>query len=74
MPDEKEEQELSEGDISSLGNKHYIPKWVSVNIKKVDGHFIVSFQHGPERVFHNMQELLTAIEVEAGKLDPGPQY
>lgn len=48
-------------------------KWVGVNIKFTDNHYLASFNHNePPRVFHNMQQLLTAIEVECAKLGPGP--
>jgi len=53
-------------EISS--EKPTIRKWVGINIKCVDGHFLTTFNHDFPRIFHNMQELLTAIEVEAGKL------
>lgn len=47
-------------------------KWVGVNIKLVDGHYLATFNHDAPRIFHNMPQLLTAIEVEAAKLGPGP--
>jgi len=47
-------------------------KWMGVNIKLVDGHYLVTFNHDIPRIFHNMPQLLTAIEVEAAKLGPGP--
>lgn len=36
---------------------------VNVNIWLADGHYLASFNHNPRRVFHNMKELLRAIEV-----------
>ena len=56
----------------SLGDEPKFRKWVGVNIKLVDGHYLATFNHGAPRIFHNMPQLLTAIEVEAAKLGPGP--
>ena len=53
-------------EISS--EKPTLRKWVGINIKCVDGHFLTTFNHDFPRIFHNMQELLAAIEVEASKL------
>ena len=47
-------------------------KWISVDIKLADNHYLAKFNHGSPRVFHNIQQLLTAIEVECDKLGPGP--
>jgi len=44
---------------------------VNVSIRHVDGHYLVSFNHGPTRIFHNTEELLVAIEVEANRLRDG---
>jgi len=41
---------------------------VNVNIRFTENHYLASFNHAPPRVFHNMPELLTAIEVECEKL------
>ena len=56
----------------SLGDEPKFRKWISVNIKLVDGHYLATFNHDVPRIFHNMPQLLTAIEVEAAKLGPGP--
>lgn len=55
-----------------LSPKPQFRKWMGVNIKLVDGHYLVTFNHDVPRIFHNMPQLLTAIEVEAAKLGPGP--
>jgi len=61
-----EEREEGSGSISE---KPTFRKWVSVNIKFSDSHYLAYFNHNDRpRVFHNMEELLAAIEVEAGKL------
>jgi hypothetical protein len=65
---EREEQ----ADHEVLLPKPEFRKWIGVNIKLVDGHFLVTFNHDKPRIFHNMPQLLTAIEVEASKLGPGP--
>ena len=45
---------------------------VSVVIREADNHYIVTFDHGSsKRVFHNMQELLTAIEVKVKEISHG---
>jgi len=63
----KTEEREETPEISS--EKPKVRKWVGVNIKFSDSHYLASFNHNdPPRVFHNMQELLAAIEVEAGKL------
>lgn len=67
--DKKEEREETP-EISS--EKPTLRKWMGVNIKLVDGHYLVTFNHDVPRIFHNMPQLLTAIEVEAAKLGPGP--
>ncbi len=41
---------------------------VSVVMFYADNHYLASFNHAPRRVFHNMTELSTAIEVECEKL------
>ena len=46
------------------------PTNVNINIRFVDSHFQVTFRHEVTRIFHNMQEVLDAIEVEAEKLKP----
>lgn len=61
-------EERSDVGVSST-EKPKVRKWVGVNIRFNDGHYLASFNHNePPRVFHNMEELLAAIEVEAGKL------
>ncbi len=45
-----------------------VRNWVGVNIKFADGHYVANFNHGDPRIFHNMEQLLAAIGVEAGKL------
>ena len=67
--DKKEEREEGSGPISE---KPTFRKWMSVNIKLVDGHYLVTFNHDVPRIFHNLPQLLTAIEVETAKLGPGP--
>jgi len=52
--------------------KPTIRKWMGVNIKLVDGHYLVTFNHDVPRIFHTLPQLLTAIEVEAAKLGPAP--
>jgi hypothetical protein len=65
-PEERTDQEVT-------SEKPRLRKWVGVNIKLTDKHYLVSFNHNdPPRVFHNIQQLLTAIEVECDKLGPGP--
>jgi len=44
------------------------PRYVNVSIRFADVHYLASFNHGPHRVFHNLEELLRAIEVECEKL------
>jgi len=61
-----EQEERSDHEISS--SKPKIRKWVGLNIKFIDGHFLVSFNHDTPRIFHNMEQLLRAVEVEAGRL------
>ena len=70
--EEKETADKREETPEPLSPEPKFRKWVGVNIKLVDGHFLTTFNHDFPRVFHNMQELLAAIEVEAGKLGPGP--
>lgn len=67
--DNEEIEERSEKPISSP--KPEFRKWISVDIKLADSHYLAKFNHGSPRVFHNMQQLLTAIEVESAKLGPG---
>ena len=71
--EEKETADTREETPEPLSSeKPTFRKWVDVNIKLVDGHFLTTFNHDFPRIFHNLQELLAAIEVEAGKLGPGP--
>ena len=44
------------------------PTQVNVNIWEADSHYLASFNHAPRRVFHNVEELLVAIEVEVKRL------
>ena len=64
----EEREEVS----SPISEKPTFRKWMGVNIKLVDGHYLVTFNHDVPRIFHNLPQLLTAIEVEAAKLGPGP--
>ena len=73
MPNGEDEAKTEEREetpeISS--EKPTFRKWMGVNIKLVDGHYLATFNHDAARIFHNMSQLLTAIEVEAAKLGPG---
>ena len=62
--------ERSDEEISSP--KPEFKRWIGVNIKLVDGHYLATFNHDEPRIFHNMPLLLTAIEVAAAALGPGP--
>ncbi len=68
--DTADTEERSDQEVSSDQPK--LRKWINVNIKLSDNHYLASFNHGDPRVFHNLPQLLTAIEVEAAKLGPGP--
>lgn len=74
MPNGEDEAKTEEREetpeISS--EKPTFRKWMGVNIKLVDGHYLVTFNHDVPRIFHSLPQLLTAIEVEAAKLGPGP--
>ena len=61
--------EETEGQVGVLkdGEKPFKLRQVSVVIFYADNHYLASFNHNPRRVFHNMPELLTAIEVECKK-------
>ncbi|MBA7683438.1 hypothetical protein ES703_91803 [subsurface metagenome] len=59
-------EERSEQEVSS--EKPKVRKWVAVNIKFVDGHFLTTFNQEKPRIFHNVEELLRAIEVEVNTL------
>ena len=63
-----EREEIS----APISEKPTFRKWVGVNIKVADGHYVATFNHGEPRIFHNIQQLLTAIEIESAKLGPGP--
>ena len=41
---------------------------VDVYIRFADGHYVANFNHGEPRIFHDMEDLLAAIKVEAAKL------
>ena len=63
---ETEDKREESPEISS--EKPTVRKWVGINTKFVDGHFLVTFNHDKPRIFHNMEEFLRAVEVEARKL------
>ena len=67
-----EREEQPDHEVSPLKPKSEFRKWMGVNIKLVDGHYLATFNHDAPRIFHNMPQLLTAIEVEAAKLGAGP--
>ena len=51
------------------GDKPVRQKCVSVVIREADNHYIATFDHGSsKRIFHNMQELLMAIEVKVKEI------
>ena len=69
--DTASEPEETGGMIEVLkdGGKPVKRRWVGVNIKFSDNHYLASFNHNdPPRIFHNMEELLLAIQVECEKL------
>jgi hypothetical protein len=70
--EDKEDMEIRSETQGPLSPEPKFRKWVGVNIKLVDGHYLATFNHDAPRIFHNMAQLLTAIEVEAAKLGPGP--
>lgn len=53
------------------GKKESRPCHVNVNIREADNHYLVSFNHGNTRVFHEMKELLTAIKVKVTEISHG---
>jgi len=62
MSDEKTEgQDVSTKKLSG-------PNHVNVKIQEVDGHYLANFHFGPPRLFHNVEELLVAIEVEVKRI------
>jgi hypothetical protein len=63
-------EEINNKDLSSP--KPESRKWIGVNIKLADGHYLATFNHDVPRIFHSLPRLLTAIEVETAKLGPGP--
>ena len=63
-----EEREVLPG----ASEKPTFPKRIFFDVKLVDNHYLATFNHDFPRIFHNMQQLLTAIEVESAKLGPGP--
>lgn len=65
-PEERTDKELS----SAV--KPEFRRWVSINVKLVDGHYLATFNNAEPRIFHNMPQLLTAIEVASAELGPGP--
>ena len=70
MEDKTSPEEQTGGDVEVRvsGEKPFKLRQVSVVIFYADNHYLASFTHAPRRVFHNMPELLTAIEVECEKL------
>ena len=70
MPNGATTYERSDNEVSS--EQPQPRKYRSVEIKLADNHYVARFQHGEPRVFHNMPQLLTAIEVECAKLGQGP--
>ena len=73
MPNGEETADHREETPEISSEKPKVRKWVGVHIKFSDSHYLASFNHNePPGVFHNMQELLAAIEVECAKLLPGP--
>lgn len=72
MNGENEGTDQREEVLRPLPAKPEFRKWISVDIRLADAHYLAKFNHGSPRVFHNMPQLLTAIEVEAAKLGPGP--
>lgn len=66
--DAREEQPEGKVEVLKDGGKPFKLRQVSVVIFYADNHYLASFNHAPRRVFHNMPELLTAIEVECEKL------
>lgn len=69
-PDTEGRSERSEEEISAP--KPEFRKWLNVEIRLVDNHYLATFSRGTPRIFHNMAQLLTAIEVESAKLGQGP--
>ena len=70
--EETASEEISDKDLSSAVKPEF-RKWVSISIKLVDGHYLATFNNCVPRLFHNMPQLLTAIEVASAELGPGPQ-
>jgi len=65
MPNENKEREGQDPTAKKASG----PNHVYVKIQESDGHYLVSFHHGPPRVFHNTEELLVAIEIEEKRLN-----
>ena len=59
--------ERTEGE-GSIEPKNFRPTNVNVRIREAESHYLVVFGSGPTRVFHNVEELLVAIEVEVKRL------
>lgn len=68
MPNDEETGDQREETPEISSEKPKLRKWVGVNIKHIDGHFLAHFNHDGPRIFHTMKELLAAIEAEAAKL------
>ncbi len=69
--DEKTEGKGSIMECDQPAKKEYRSTQVSVVIREADSHYIVTFDHGStKRIFHNVEELLVAIEVEVKRLKP----
>ncbi len=65
-------EETVGSESSPIKPKSEFKRWIGVNIKLVDGHYLATFNHDVPRIFHNMPQLLTAIEVASAELGPGP--
>ncbi|MCK4384709.1 MAG: hypothetical protein KAW52_00455 [candidate division Zixibacteria bacterium] len=66
------EDEKTEGTAEVIDHgpakKEFRPSRISVTIREAESHYLVSFGCGSTRVFHNVEELLVAIEVEINRL------
>ena len=73
MQNETSPEKIHGGDVEVRidgAKKEFRPSYVNVKIREAESHYLVSFGHGPTRVFHNVEELLLAIEVEVKRLSP----
>ena len=55
-------------DLPGGAKKESRPTNVNINIRFIDTHFQVTFRHEVTRIFHNMEEVLLAIDVEIKRL------